>query len=524
MADMRRSEGSAQKRSLRSGRTRTFVLAAFFAVTQGVVIPWRFALGGPQAAAECKNPQAEALFERALAEPGAEPGLMKREGLFRRVIEICPTHARAHNDLGNTYENQGRLLEAVVEYRKAAELDPNLAIAYFGLGDIYAKTNRPQEAIVYYEKGLALDPGDDVTLRALGSLRDIIRGGVIGAAAIRSLLGTSRGAGNVASITFGERLVPFDFDKYEIRSAAIPQLTEIGKALQGGRDVSVRPVDSSVIEVAGHADARGTDEYNRWLSTKRAEAIVEFLVERFAIRRERLIARGYGETVPLCTTDASEACHALNRRVELVRHPKGQRLSTRAASSRSIGADEVSLELGFFYRREGSRAVEAIEDEKTRLRSGSDGYFLFFRPQQSAHVYVLQEDGEGNINLLFPRPAETAAVEAGRDYWVPGFGKVYTLNDVRGKERIYLVATSWSLEGLIEGLPLTEVVTRAVASLRTRAIRVVPPAEGAIQGAASGQQSREPPERVAALLKTVEGEGGWVKVVSFWHVCRSCRP
>lgn len=97
-----------------------------------------------------------------------------------------------------------------------------------------------------------------------------------------------------------------------------------------------------VIELASHTDTRNTDEYNDILSQKRAQSVVDYLIER-GIDPDRLIAKGYGERVPrmltkdmtidgflfpkgvtltdsyidsLATVPHKEAAHQLNRRTE----------------------------------------------------------------------------------------------------------------------------------------------------------------------------------------------------------------
>jgi outer membrane protein OmpA-like peptidoglycan-associated protein len=73
------------------------------------------------------------------------------------------------------------------------------------------------------------------------------------------------------------------------------------------------------LEIATHTDSRGDDDYNLTLSQERAEAIVEYLVEK-GISASRLVARGYGETrlVNHCENDikCSSREHEQNRRVE----------------------------------------------------------------------------------------------------------------------------------------------------------------------------------------------------------------
>ncbi|MBS1942416.1 MAG: OmpA family protein [Bacteroidetes bacterium] len=68
------------------------------------------------------------------------------------------------------------------------------------------------------------------------------------------------------------------------------------------------------IEVEGHTDDVGSDASNMALSEARANAVVEFLLGR-KVEKERIAARGYGETRPLQPNN-SEANRALNRRVE----------------------------------------------------------------------------------------------------------------------------------------------------------------------------------------------------------------
>jgi outer membrane protein OmpA-like peptidoglycan-associated protein len=69
-----------------------------------------------------------------------------------------------------------------------------------------------------------------------------------------------------------------------------------------------------VVEVAGHADERSTDEYNLKLTKARAASVVAALVER-GIEKSRLVSQGYGEYCPLDKRSTPEAWD-LNRRVE----------------------------------------------------------------------------------------------------------------------------------------------------------------------------------------------------------------
>ncbi len=70
------------------------------------------------------------------------------------------------------------------------------------------------------------------------------------------------------------------------------------------------------VRVEGHTDARGRREYNLRLSQQRAEAVVDFLVRRGGVARERLEARGFGPDRPIVPNASTREEHAQNRRVE----------------------------------------------------------------------------------------------------------------------------------------------------------------------------------------------------------------
>ena len=70
------------------------------------------------------------------------------------------------------------------------------------------------------------------------------------------------------------------------------------------------------VSVEGHADARGTNEYNLALGTRRATAVRDYMVS-LCIAADRLQPVSKGEEEPLCRED-TDACHARNRRVHFV--------------------------------------------------------------------------------------------------------------------------------------------------------------------------------------------------------------
>jgi outer membrane protein OmpA-like peptidoglycan-associated protein len=70
------------------------------------------------------------------------------------------------------------------------------------------------------------------------------------------------------------------------------------------------------LQIEGHTDSVGTDEYNQSLSEKRADAVRDYLVQQ-GIAADSIEARGFGKTQPIASNDTAEG-RQQNRRVELV--------------------------------------------------------------------------------------------------------------------------------------------------------------------------------------------------------------
>ncbi len=83
--------------------------------------------------------------------------------------------------------------------------------------------------------------------------------------------------------------VNFDFNSANIGPQAQDVLNQLGTALRDPRLLN------ALVLLAGHTDAKGGDGYNKDLSDRRADAVKEFLVARFGLRPENLIAVGYGK-------------------------------------------------------------------------------------------------------------------------------------------------------------------------------------------------------------------------------------
>jgi len=102
--------------------------------------------------------------------------------------------------------------------------------------------------------------------------------------------------------------VNFDFDQSTLRSADLPAIDRDAATLDKWSDVNV--------EVAGHTDDWGSDEYNMSLSLRRAETVRDYLISK-GIAADRLSARAYGESQPVAD-NATDEGRFKNRRVELI--------------------------------------------------------------------------------------------------------------------------------------------------------------------------------------------------------------
>lgn len=100
----------------------------------------------------------------------------------------------------------------------------------------------------------------------------------------------------------------FDVDSSSLRSASRTTLQDLANNMRQYTDINI-------IDVEGHADSTGADDYNLSLSDRRADAVRDYLVNQ-GVPSNRISARGYGESRPKASNDTA-AGRQLNRRVEI---------------------------------------------------------------------------------------------------------------------------------------------------------------------------------------------------------------
>jgi outer membrane protein OmpA-like peptidoglycan-associated protein len=157
-------------------------------------------------------------------------------------------------------------------------------------------------------EAIAADRAAQDEIAALGAARDDVRLEAREAeiASLRERLEaeqTERGL----LLTLPENVF-FDVDESTLKPGGQRELDRIAEALAD------YPERNVLIE--GHTDSTGSVAYNRDLSVRRAQAVRDYLV-RAGVAPSRLIARGYGETLPVASNQTAGG-RQQNRRVELV--------------------------------------------------------------------------------------------------------------------------------------------------------------------------------------------------------------
>jgi outer membrane protein OmpA-like peptidoglycan-associated protein len=108
-------------------------------------------------------------------------------------------------------------------------------------------------------------------------------------------------------VEFNEKIL-FEFSKSDLGDSAKKNLNSLITVLKNYPNTN--------IEIQGHTDSRGTDDYNMGLSISRATSVRDFLRQN-GIVASRMTTKGFGESAPAYTNDTQEGM-AQNRRVEFL--------------------------------------------------------------------------------------------------------------------------------------------------------------------------------------------------------------
>lgn len=101
--------------------------------------------------------------------------------------------------------------------------------------------------------------------------------------------------------------ITFDFNRADVRGQFMPAIRTLAHTLESNPSLHV--------QIVGHADAIGSDDYNQALSERRAQSVGARLMD-YGVPYRRIEASGRGEWEPIAT-NATEYGRARNRRVEI---------------------------------------------------------------------------------------------------------------------------------------------------------------------------------------------------------------
>jgi len=122
-------------------------------------------------------------------------------------------------------------------------------------------------------------------------------------------VGVLSGEDFLSGATSWNQVVYFAYDSAEVAPGERYKLEELAKKLLE------TPASGLVIE--GHCDERGSDEYNRGLSERRALSVREYL-QTLGVADDRMMTVSYGEDRPVIANATTESEHQQNRRAEFL--------------------------------------------------------------------------------------------------------------------------------------------------------------------------------------------------------------
>ena len=337
-----------------------------------VVCTITLALWFPVIANGASKEVAQQWVDRGLTIGKSHPNSEEEARCYISALEADPNHASAHFNLAFVLDAQAslnwrgretawsdldKLYAALDHYTAAARLDPKREAAYANtirVAKLLLETPTRRPPDIYQLRSnlsICLDAlkktGNEKARshfkdlhflvfnmeQKIGQLKDHLPSDtLVPAPEIVKCLNRSFTRGQ--SPYKGPRvplIIQFDFNSATIRPASAQQLREMAQALKSTK------LTHSKILIEGHADSRGSADYNQRLSRRRAESVKRYLIDNFALPRGRFKISGYGETRPLVPNDTKEH-RAMNRRVEFVNNTKLDDFRTQIGSRKRSGA------------------------------------------------------------------------------------------------------------------------------------------------------------------------------------------
>lgn len=98
----------------------------------------------------------------------------------------------------------------------------------------------------------------------------------------------------VVGVAYTLEDIYYDYDKWNLREESQKSLDNLLFLLNENPTI--------IVEIGSHTDSKGSDDYNKKLSQRRAESVLKYLTAK-GIDKKRLKAKGYGETVPIAPNE-----------------------------------------------------------------------------------------------------------------------------------------------------------------------------------------------------------------------------
>jgi len=284
--------------------------------------------------------QANILVDQAYYQQSTE-----KKATLRDALTLCPSHARAHNNLALVFENEADYPQALFHYQESLKygnrLEKNYAL--LGLGDVYYEQKQwplslknylhvcgffihARQRIAALLKDERYRSVESEQLMKADSLALILdKDSLDNLYALAVSCQQKRDKGGVSL----EATKAFRFNKFVFRNFRFKtgqanlslisesQLNEMAKTLK-------TQVTKGLVRISGHSDAqcrqgvtdqKQCDQMNYELSENRAQSIKQALIER-DVPSERLQKKAYGSSQPLDNRNVSAAWDK-NRRVEI---------------------------------------------------------------------------------------------------------------------------------------------------------------------------------------------------------------
>jgi len=204
--------------------------------------------------------------------------------LFEEASRLCEDPevlARVYNNLADVYEQKGELSQALVQYRQAIKIKKDLVSPYSSVGDIFFKLGDYYSAFVMYGKALKIKPDDE----------DSIKGRDKAEAAYKKKM-----------------IIYFERGSSKVGEEYAYRLQLVGEIIKNN--------PKGKIQVVGHTCDLGSKEFNKRLGSKRAEAVAQYLKDKFFLSENIISLKAQGKEYPVLLNKDEEA-RILNRRVKV---------------------------------------------------------------------------------------------------------------------------------------------------------------------------------------------------------------